>query len=99
MRLRKLEPSGAKGDSRLSTEVECRGHARVGVLFSGGLDSAVIAALAREALPPEEPLDLINVAVPIRGSLEYFGISVVSFLRSVKQMKEVWLGRMVLRGT
>ena len=41
-------------------------------------------------------LDLINVTVPIRGSLEYFGISVVSFLRSVKQMKEVWLGRMVL---
>ena len=66
MRLRKLEPSGAKGDySLLSTEVECRGHARVGVLFSGGLDSAVIAALAREALPPEEPLDLINVAFQV----------------------------------
>ena len=62
IRLRKLEPSGAKGDSLLSTEVDCKGHARVGVLFSGGLDSAVIAALAREALPPEEPLDLINVA-------------------------------------
>lgn len=24
----------------------CRGHSRIGVLFSGGLDSAVVAALA-----------------------------------------------------
>ena len=71
MRLRKLESSGAKGDSLLSTEVYCKGHARVGVLFSGGLDSAVIAALAREALPPEEPLDLINVAFQVWSLTHY----------------------------
>ena len=37
-------------------------HPKVGILFSGGLDSAVIAALARLVLPLEEKIDLINVA-------------------------------------
>jgi len=36
----------------------------VGVLFSGGVDSTVLAALAGHCLPPEEPLWLINVAFP-----------------------------------
>jgi asparagine synthetase B (glutamine-hydrolysing) len=35
--------------------------ARVGVLFSGGIDCMVLAALAHEHLPSEEPIDLINV--------------------------------------
>eukprot|EP00968_Pinguiococcus_pyrenoidosus_P008601 scaffold623_cov235-Pinguiococcus_pyrenoidosus.AAC.1 len=34
---------------------------RVAVLFSGGLDCSVVAALAHEALPLEEPIDLLNV--------------------------------------
>ena len=35
--------------------------ARVAVLFSGGLDSAVLAALAADALPDGEPLDLLSI--------------------------------------
>lgn len=35
---------------------------RVGVLFSGGLDSTVLAALVAEALPVDEHIELINVA-------------------------------------
>eukprot|EP00095_Tigriopus_kingsejongensis_P001392 maker-scaffold205_size259573-snap-gene-1.40 protein:Tk01392 transcript:maker-scaffold205_size259573-snap-gene-1.40-mRNA-1 annotation:"hypothetical protein DAPPUDRAFT_57150" len=38
------------------------GHARVGVLFSGGLDSTVIAALLDRVLEPGLPVDLVNVA-------------------------------------
>eukprot|EP00966_Prymnesium_polylepis_P015965 368486-Prymnesium_polylepis.1 len=38
------------------------GHARVGVLFSGGIDSMVLARLADLHLPQGEPIDLINVA-------------------------------------
>ena len=38
------------------------GGARVGILFSGGIDSMVLARLADLHLPPGEPLDLINVA-------------------------------------
>ncbi|KAL7057917.1 hypothetical protein AAHC03_017250 [Spirometra sp. Aus1] len=37
-------------------------HARIGVLFSGGLDSAVLAALADRYVPPDQPIDLITVA-------------------------------------
>jgi asparagine synthetase B (glutamine-hydrolysing) len=37
-------------------------HARVGILFSGGIDCMVLALFAHKLLPPGEPLDLINVA-------------------------------------
>ena len=36
--------------------------ASVGVLFSGGIDSVVLAAMCDNHVPPEEPIDLINVA-------------------------------------
>lgn len=36
--------------------------AKVAVLFSGGVDSMVIAALADRHVPLEEPIDLLNVA-------------------------------------
>ena len=35
--------------------------ARLGILFSGGLDCTVLAALAHAHLPPEFPIELINV--------------------------------------
>ena len=34
----------------------------LGILFSGGLDSMVLAALASQHVPPDEPIDLINVS-------------------------------------
>jgi asparagine synthetase B (glutamine-hydrolysing) len=37
-------------------------HAKIGILFSGGLDSAVIAALVDECLPENESVDLLNIA-------------------------------------
>ncbi|KAF2361916.1 Asparagine synthase [Trinorchestia longiramus] len=39
-------------------------HCRIAVLFSGGLDSAMIAFLLDKCLPKEESIDLINVAFP-----------------------------------
>lgn len=35
---------------------------RVAILFSGGLDCSVLAWLIHTLLPPNEPIDLINVA-------------------------------------
>ncbi|KAL5965410.1 Asparagine synthetase domain-containing protein 1, partial [Taenia solium] len=43
------------------TESLCS-HTRVGVLFSGGLDSTVIAALVDRCLPSDQAIDLITVA-------------------------------------
>ena len=42
--------------------IRAPGGARIGVLFSGGLDSLVLAALAHAHVPPGEPIELINVA-------------------------------------
>ncbi|KAL1667660.1 asparagine synthase-domain-containing protein [Schizophyllum commune] len=38
------------------------GAARLGVLFSGGIDCTVLALLADKYTPPGEPIDLLNVA-------------------------------------
>ncbi|GJJ09418.1 hypothetical protein Clacol_003640 [Clathrus columnatus] len=37
-------------------------NSRVAVLFSGGIDSTIIAFLADRHVPPAEPIDLLNVA-------------------------------------
>lgn len=36
--------------------------ARVAVLFSGGIDSTILACLAHRHIPLDEPIDLLNVA-------------------------------------
>lgn len=37
-------------------------HSKVAVLFSGGLDSAILARLVDKYVPENEPIDLLNVA-------------------------------------
>jgi asparagine synthetase B (glutamine-hydrolysing) len=41
--------------------VKCE-HAKVAILYSGGVDSCVLAALADEFIPSDQPIDLLNVA-------------------------------------
>ncbi|NXU49612.1 ASND1 protein, partial [Turnix velox] len=47
----------------------------VALLFSGGIDSMVIAALADKHVPLEEPIDLLNVAFMIKGQAKQKGAS------------------------
>ncbi|NXY76138.1 ASND1 protein, partial [Glareola pratincola] len=47
--------------------------AHVAVLFSGGIDSMVIAALADKHVPLEEPIDLLNVAFMIKEQAKQKG--------------------------
>ncbi|XP_007529067.3 asparagine synthetase domain-containing protein 1 [Erinaceus europaeus] len=42
-------------------------RARVAILFSGGIDSMVLAALADRHIPLHEPIDLLNVAFMTRA--------------------------------
>ncbi|KAH8100580.1 asparagine synthase-domain-containing protein [Cristinia sonorae] len=42
--------------------IDSAGSARVAVLFSGGIDSTVLAFLADRHIKPDEPIDLLNVA-------------------------------------
>lgn len=37
-------------------------HSKIGVLFSGGLDSAILTAIADKYVPEDESIDLVNVA-------------------------------------
>ncbi|KMQ93868.1 asparagine synthetase domain-containing protein 1 [Lasius niger] len=37
-------------------------HSKIGILFSGGLDSAILTAIADKYVPENETIDLINVA-------------------------------------
>lgn len=43
-------------------ETDVPNHARVAVLFSGGLDCTILARLCHDLLPPSAPIDLLNVA-------------------------------------
>lgn len=45
----------------IETETNCA-HSKTAVLFSGGLDSTVLALLCHEFVPESEPIDLFNVA-------------------------------------
>ncbi|XP_014292257.1 asparagine synthetase domain-containing protein 1 [Halyomorpha halys] len=45
----------------LLKNVDCK-HAKIGILFSGGLDSAILALITDNFVPEEEPIDLFNVS-------------------------------------
>ncbi|OQV22264.1 Asparagine synthetase domain-containing protein 1 [Hypsibius exemplaris] len=47
----------------------CR-HAKIAVLFSGGIDSMAVAMIANEYVPAGDPIDLINVAFTTDAKLE-----------------------------
>ncbi|XP_065332212.1 asparagine synthetase domain-containing protein 1 [Cloeon dipterum] len=59
----KLQPAKCKSCKNAAEALACR-HSRVAVLFSGGLDSTIIALLAHFCVPPGSSIDLINVAFP-----------------------------------
>ena len=48
-------------DGTLRPENGCS-HAKLAILFSGGIDSSVLTALADRILPSNEPIDLLNVS-------------------------------------
>lgn len=37
-------------------------HAKIAILFSGGIDSAILALLASKYMEADEPIDLLNVS-------------------------------------
>ncbi|KAM4561768.1 asparagine synthetase domain-containing protein 1 [Fundulus diaphanus] len=48
------------------TQQVCDGSASVALLFSGGIDSMVLAVLADRHVPPQQPIDLLNVAFKLQ---------------------------------
>ncbi|XP_056206437.1 asparagine synthetase domain-containing protein 1 [Falco biarmicus] len=64
-----------RGEDQKTREVPSISNrkAHVAVLFSGGIDSMVIAALADKHVPVEEPIDLLNVAFMIKEKAKLKG--------------------------
>eukprot|EP00359_Climacostomum_virens_P006245 CAMPEP_0204916222 /NCGR_PEP_ID=MMETSP1397-20131031/14098_1 /ASSEMBLY_ACC=CAM_ASM_000891 /TAXON_ID=49980 /ORGANISM="Climacostomum Climacostomum virens, Strain Stock W-24" /LENGTH=449 /DNA_ID=CAMNT_0052088655 /DNA_START=245 /DNA_END=1595 /DNA_ORIENTATION=+ len=89
--LLRFSPSESKHDFKtlLEQSVRVRSHQQphLGILFSGGLDSAVLAVLAHRVLPPDSEIWLINVAfredAPDR----------VTSLSALEELKELCEGR------
>lgn len=52
------------------SKTQCDLHCTVGVLFSGGLDCTILAALTHQHLPSAESIDLINVAFSKTGHFD-----------------------------
>ena len=71
-------------------------HSKVAILFSGGIDSAVIAALADQCLPEDESIDLLNIAFEqsskINGENNYLVPDRVSGKECLKELnsKRKW---------
>lgn len=60
----KKQPSYCKNCIKLilnNENVKCC-HTKIGILFSGGLDSSIISVIADNFIPENESIDLINVA-------------------------------------
>lgn len=56
-------------EQTIITSLQGNKDARVGVLFSGGIDSMMITALADKFVPEGEAIDLINVAFEQKSQL------------------------------
>lgn len=56
-----INPSPRSENSSNCSTVDAGPAAELGVLFSGGVDSMVIAALADRHCPPDQPIDLLTV--------------------------------------
>ncbi|CAG7786509.1 unnamed protein product [Allacma fusca] len=78
--------------AKISEPLNCS-HSKVSVLFSGGLDSTVIAYLVCELLPPGESLDLINVAFATDNNSNFKVPDRQTGLESFKVLKEIFQPR------
>ncbi|CAD5123732.1 DgyrCDS12049 [Dimorphilus gyrociliatus] len=66
-------------------------HAKIAVLFSGGIDSLIIAALCHSHLVENEAIDLINVAFSADNS--YSVPDRLTGLKSFKQLQKMYPNR------
>ncbi|XP_057230093.1 asparagine synthetase domain-containing protein 1-like [Malurus melanocephalus] len=64
-----------RAQDQVTRDIPSMSHTRahVAVLFSGGIDSMVIAALADKHVPLEEPIDLLNVAFMMKEQAKHKG--------------------------
>ncbi|XP_014215808.1 asparagine synthetase domain-containing protein 1 [Copidosoma floridanum] len=68
----KIIPKFCRNCTKLQSEsINSCQHAKVGLLFSGGLDSAILAAIAHKHVDSNETIDLINVAFEKKNNCNF----------------------------
>lgn len=67
-------------------------EAQVAVLFSGGIDSMILAVLADRHIPPDRPIDLLNVAFKLQETKGNLG-SRKKGQKSIKELDKVDLSQ------
>jgi asparagine synthetase B (glutamine-hydrolysing) len=93
--LKFLSESIRKRVSCLHRDLELNAHsnARIAILFSGGIDSLIIAALADKFIPEDESIDLVNVAFglnPYNAPDRQTGINAFLELRRLNSAAGRW---------
>lgn len=73
VKLRCLDTSQLESDHKINESLREESNGKIGVLFSGGIDSLVLAALVDQCVPPNQSIDLINVA--FKGTVSYENVA------------------------
>ncbi|XP_011494121.1 PREDICTED: asparagine synthetase domain-containing protein 1 [Ceratosolen solmsi marchali] len=68
-------------------------HVKVGILFSGGLDSAILAALTHNHININETIDLINVGFEKKINCNYEVPDRITGRKTLNELLEICLGR------
>ncbi|KAJ8682475.1 hypothetical protein QAD02_018267 [Eretmocerus hayati] len=79
-------------NSSAETQGNC-GHSKVGLLFSGGLDSTILAMLAHNYVELDESIDLINVAFKRQNNSTYEVPDRITGKQSYNELLEICSGR------
>lgn len=80
----------------ISEEQVCK-HPKVAILFSGGIDCTILASLAHSCLPPDETIELLNVAFEKvgqqQGLINWDVPDRISARNSCKELQELFPDR------
>ncbi|KAF8746256.1 hypothetical protein AX14_000054 [Amanita brunnescens Koide BX004] len=104
--IRQLDRSVELQVSNIPAIHELVTQAKLAVLFSGGIDSAIIAYLAHKHVPQHEPIDLLNVAfenprkmralskaIPKAAEVSYLVPDRVTGLQELEELRRICPGR------
>lgn len=74
----------------INKPLKCESHCTVGILFSGGLDCTILAALAHLHVPINHSIDLLNVSFQHKNYDNYQVPDRLTSLQSLDELKTLF---------